>query len=280
MICETINLREFYPALSAEGGEPILKTYCRDVSREIDLERRFPAMLICPGGGYGFVSDREAEPIALDYISAGFNAFVLTYSVAPAHYPSALLQAAAAMDYIRKNAAKYHIDLEKIAVSGFSAGGHLAGSIACFWQETFLAQTLKTTSANLKPNAVVLCYPVITGGEKAHRGSFDNLCAGDQALVQKMSLETAVTKDTPPTFLWHTATDTCVPVENSLMMASALREKQIPFELHVFSEGSHGLSTCDYQSAGPNSPHMINPEAAKWFGLSVTFLKKQMDLKF
>lgn len=280
MIHETINLREFYPALSAVGGEPILKTYCRDISREIDLERRFPAMLICPGGGYAFVSDREAEPIAIKYLETGFCAYVLTYSVTPAHYPSALLQAAAAMDYIRKNAVKYHVDPEKISVSGFSAGGHLAGSLACFWNEIFLAETLKTTSENLKPNAAVLCYPVITGGEKAHRGSFDNLCGGDQALVQKMSLETAVTKDTPPTFLWHTATDTCVPVENSLMMASALREKQIPFELHVFSEGSHGLATCDYQSAGPNSPNMINPEAAKWLDLSVAFLRKQMDLKF
>jgi acetyl esterase/lipase len=280
LICETIKLREFYPALSAEGGEPILKTYCRDVSRKIDLERRFPAMLICPGGGYAFVSDREGEPIALDYLGAGFNAFVLTYSVAPAHYPSALLQAAAAVDYIRKNAAKYHVDPDKIAVSGFSAGGHLAGSIACFWSEKFLAETLKTTSENLKPNAAVLSYAVITSGDKAHRGSFDNLCCDDKALIQKMSLETAVTKDTPPTFLWHTATDTCVPVENSLMMASALREKQIPFELHIFAEGCHGLATCDYQSAGPNLQHMINPEAAKWFDLSVSFLKKQLNLIF
>ncbi len=280
MIHETVNLREFYPALSAVGGEPILKAYCRDVSREVDPERRFPAMLICPGGAYAFVSDREGEPIAIDYLDAGFNAFVLYYSVAPAHYPSALLQAAAAMDYIRKNADKYHVDPEKIAVSGFSAGGHLAGSIACFWNEKFLAETLKTNSGNLKPNAAVLSYAVITGGEKAHRGSFDNLCAGDQALVQKMSLETAVTKETPPTFLWHTATDTCVPVENSLLMASALRKKQIPFELHIFSEGCHGLSTCDYQSAGPNSPGMINPEASKWFKLSVAFLKKQLNLKF
>lgn len=280
MIYDTLNLRKYYPALSAESGHPILKAYCRDVSREIDLERQFPAILICPGGGYGFVSDREAEPIALKYLDAGFNAFVLTYSVAPARYPAALLQAAAAIDRIRKNAVKYHIDREKIAVCGFSAGGHLAGSLACFWNEPFLAETLKTTSENLRPNAAVLSYPVITGGEKAHRGSFDNLCAGDAALVQKMSLETAVTKDTPPTFLWHTANDGGVPVENSLLMASALREKQIPFELHIFAEGSHGLSTCGYQSAGPNSPNMINPEAAKWFDLSVSFLKKQLDLKF
>lgn len=280
MIHETVKLREFYPALSAEGGEPTLEVYCRGVSREIDLERRFPAMLICPGGGYGFVSDREAEPVALDYLGAGFNAFVLTYSVAPARYPSALLQAAAAMDHIRKNADKYHVDPDKIAVCGFSAGGHLAGSLACFWHEAFLAETLKTASENLRPNAAILCYPVITGGEKTHGGSFNNLCGGDAALVQKMSLETAVTIHTPPTFLWHTATDGCVPVENSLLMAAALRRNGIPFELHVFAEGSHGLSTCAYQSAGTNSPNMINPEAAKWFGLCVAFLKKQLELKF
>ncbi|HOP10137.1 MAG TPA: alpha/beta hydrolase [Oscillospiraceae bacterium] len=276
---DTLNLRRFYPQLSAESGHPILKAYCRDVSREIDPERKFPVMLICPGGAYSFVSDREAEPIALNYLAAGFNAFVLTYSVAPARYPSALLQAAAAVDFIRKNAVKYHVDPDKISICGFSAGGHLAGSLACFWNEAFLAETLNTASENLKPNAAVLGYPVITGGEKAHRGSFDNLCGDDAALVKKMSLETAVTKDTPPIFLWHTADDGGVPVENSLLMASALREKQIPFELHIFAEGSHGLSTCGYQSAGPNSPHMINPEAAKWFELSIAFLKKQLDLK-
>jgi len=280
MIHETLHLRKQYPALSAEGGEPVLTTYCRDVSREIDPERKFPAILICPGGAYAFVSDREAEPISLNYLAAGFNAFVLTYSVAPTRYPAALLQAAAAMDHIRKNAQKYHVDPDQITVCGFSAGGHLAGSLACFWNEPFLAETLKATSENLRPNAAVLGYPVITGGEKAHRGSFDNLCGDDAALVKKLSLETAVTENTPPTFLWHTATDTCVPVENSMLMASALRANQIPFELHIFSEGSHGLATCNYQSAGPNSPHMLNPEAEKWFDLSVAFLKKQLELKF
>ena len=280
MIYETLKLREFYPALCAEGGEPVLKAFCRDVSREIELERRFPAILICPGGGYGFVSDREGEPIALKYLEAGFCAFVLTYSVAPARYPSALLQAAAAIDFIRKNAAQYHVDPNKIAICGFSAGGHLAGSLSCFWSEPCLADTLKTATENLRPNAAVLCYPVITSGEKAHRGSFDNLCGDDEALTEMMSLETAVTKDTPPTFLWHTATDGVVPVENSLLMASALREKQIPFELHIFAEGGHGLSTCTYQTAGPKSLHMINPEAAKWFDLNITFLKKRLGLNF
>jgi len=279
MIYETLKLREFYTALSAEGGEPILKVYCRDVSREIDPERRFPAILICPGGGYGFVSERESEPIALKYLEAGFCAFVLTYSVAPAHYPSALLQTAAAIDHIRKNVDQYHVDLNKIGICGFSAGAHLAGSLACFWNDPCIADTLNTTAENLRPNAAVLCYPVITSGEKAHRGSFNNLCGTDKALTELMSLETAVTKDTPATFLWHTATDGCVPVENSLLMATALCDKRIPFELHIFAEGDHGLSTCTYQTAGLKSPNMINSEAAKWFELNIAFLKKQLNLK-
>ncbi len=274
MFYREIKLRDFFPMLSDLGGDPILKLYARDNSHEIDLNRSYPGVLVCPGGGYCFVSDREAEPVALAYLNAGFNAFVLTYSVAPAKYPQALLQACAAMAYIRATADQTHTDPDKIAVCGFSAGGHLAGSLGCFWHETFLADTLGCESDRFKPNAMVLSYAVITALHPTHQGSFDSLCGDDRALREKMSLETAVTADTPPAFIWHTVNDTCVPVINSMVMAEALHRAGKRFELHLFADGSHGLSVCNETSAGPQNPNMINPACAPWLGLSVTFLRQ------
>lgn len=282
MIYNTVNLCDLYAGLSDLGGKPMLTAYCRSNSREVETERRYPAMLILPGGGYSFTSDREAEPIALKYLEAGFNCFVLRYSVAPAKYPSALLQAAAAVDYIRKTADETMTQCDQIAVIGFSAGGHLAGTLSDFWSEPFVAQTLGTASENVRPNAAILAYPVISGGPKAHRGSFDCLCGGDDALVSRLSLENAVNRNTPPTFVWHTATDGCVPVENSLMYCTALQANGIPFALHIFHRGGHGLSTCGYQTAKlvDGTGGSIEPAVSEWFPLSVTWLKDTFSRKF
>lgn len=283
MLYSTVNLCERYPALSDVGGKPMLTAYCRGVSPEMDMERRCPGILILPGGGYAFTSDREAEPIALEYLNAGFNCFVLRYSVAPARYPNALLQAAAAMDYIRLTANETMTDVNHIAVIGFSAGGHLAGTLSNLWNEPFLAEKLDAPSEMFRPNAAVLCYPVITGGELAHRGSFDNLCGGITKLVEELSLENRVGPQTPPSFLWHTVTDTCVPVENSMMYCAKLQEQHIPFELHLFARGSHGLATCDYHSARfePDGRcGSIVPADAEWMKLSVTWLKETFELKY
>ena len=260
----------------------MLTSYCRSNSPEMDDQRRYPAMLILPGGGYGFTSDREAEPIALEYLHAGFNCFVLRYSIAPAKYPAALLQAAAAIDHIRKTADETMTDVCRIAVIGFSAGGHLAGSVSNLWNEAFVAETLNTRSEMVKPNAAILSYPVITGGPKAHRGSFDNLCGGDEKLVEYLSLENRVGLQTPPTFVWHTVTDTCVPVENSLMYGTKLQQEGVPFELHLFREGPHGLSTCDYHAArldAEGNSDQIAPAVAEWLPLSITWLKETFGLR-
>lgn len=231
MINKVINLRENIEP------KPTLTTYILDDSMKNGAKR--PAVLVCPGGGYHFCSEREAEPIAMQYNAAGFHAFVLNYSVAPNKYPTALEEASMAVTLIRENAEEWRIDTDKIAVIGFSAGGHLAGSLGVFWN----SEPIKTENGINKPNAVILAYPVITSGELAHRGSFDNLCGEDSELVKKMSLENQVTGDTPPMFLWHTFEDQAVPVENTLMMAAALRKKNIPFELHIYPKGAHGLST-------------------------------------
>jgi acetyl esterase/lipase len=287
MTYEVIKLRELFPALNTkpldelkaerdkardpknplgwpEYREPTLTAYVPDVSPEVEPERRRASVLICPGGGYHFVSFREAEPVAVRFLSRGFNVFVLDYEVAPVRYPVALLEAAAAMNVIRSRAAHFHADPDKIAIGGFSAGGHLAASLSVFWQEKFISDALGVPSDSFKPNALILGYPVITSGPFAHRNSFINLLGADapEELVGRMSLENQVNPQVPPTFMWHTFSDEAVPVENSLMFAKALRENNVPFEMHIFPQGAHGLSLCNDQST--MKPALINPHCEGW----------------
>lgn len=273
MYYETIKLNEHFPQLPKNPGfEPTLTAYCRENFSEIDLNRKRPSILICPGGGYEFTSDREAEPVALKFLSFGYNAFVLRYSVAPEKYPTALLQVSAAMAMIRREADKFNANPDQIAVCGFSAGGHLACSLGVFWKEPFLSQTLGFEQNLNRPNAMILAYPVITSGQYAHTGSFDCLLGKDapQELKDKMSLETQVSKDVPPTFLWHTFSDQTVPVENTLFFADALRKHQVPFELHIYPDGSHGLSLCDDETA--REERMLNPHCSTWANLCAEWL--------
>ena len=243
----------------------ILKTY-----DEYCKGRKRPAILVLPGGGYGFTSQREAMPIALEFLAAGISAFVLHYSVAPdVRFPTELVQAYAAVRMIRENAEEWNIDPEQIYVCGFSAGGHLAASTGVFWNRDWVRK-LGFLGDSHKPNGLILSYPVITGGEFAHRGSFENLL-GDQysdELVELNSLEKQVSKDTPRCFVWHTSEDGGVPVQNSLLFASALANNGVPFELHVYPHGEHGLSlanelVCDASGVLPKVQSWV-PFAKEW----------------
>ena len=180
MIHQTYALKEFFPSLSDSNA--VLTAYAIANSKEIQPDRRRPGVLICPGGGYSFTSAREAEPVALQFVAAGISAFVLDYSVAPARYPTQLLEASAAMALMRRRAGEWNLNSDMLAVCGFSAGGHLAASLGTLWNEPFLPEALGTAPGENRPNAMVLCYPVITAGEMAHRGSFD--CLLGQALRQ------------------------------------------------------------------------------------------------
>ena len=206
-----------------------LFTYFLDNSPEIDLGRKRPVVLICPGGGYEMTSDREAEALAVKFMAMGYHAAILRYSVAPARFPEALLQLATAVAMLRENAEKWHIDTGKIVVQGSSAGGHLAASLGVFWNKPFVAEALGMDAGKFRPNGLMLSYPVITSGEKAHQGSFEKVLGEDYVDEEKrrfLSLEYSVSKDTPPTFLWHTAPDDTVPVENSLLFFQALHARQ------------------------------------------------------
>jgi len=238
------------------------KLFLHELSGEILIEKR-PVIIVCPGGGYGFTSDREADPVALEFMRMGYHVAVLRYSVAPFTYPSQLLEAKYLYHYLVENADSLNIDTEKIFVCGFSAGAHLAA-------------TLGTDSdATIKLAGMILCYPVITSGEFAHRGSFDNLLGekkNDQASLDMVSIEKRVTGRTPKTFIWTTYTDPAVPMENSLMMADALRKNDVPFELHIFSEGNHGLSLATEQTSAPGYPQ-IEENVKHWVAMCERWIK-------
>jgi len=266
MIYEVINLRE----ADKNGFIPTLTTYVLNEPFCNENPRKRAAVLICPGGGYGHCSPREAEPIATFLNAAGFHAFVLNYSVAPLHvYPEALSEVSDSLKLIRKNADLWNVDPQKIAVCGFSAGGHLAASIGTLWNKEPM---IKCEDKANEPNALILSYPVITSGEKAHSGSFNNLLGDkkdDKAMLEFLSLEKQVSEDTPPTFLWHTFADSCVPVENSLMFANALKANNIPFEMHIYPEGQHGLSTATKEVCQRSS---IYPHVTTWTTLVCQWL--------
>lgn len=253
--------------------EPTVTAYCPNVSPELDQNAKRISVLICPGGSYEFCSFREAEPIALAFNSLGYNAFVLNYSVAPVRYPQALLEVSASVALIRSKAEYFHADPQKIAVCGFSAGGHLAASLGVFWNEQFITDTLSIGEGSNRPNAMILGYPVITSGKYAHQGSMDCLLGKNapKELVEKMSLELQVSENTPPTFIWHTFDDDCVPCENTLLFANALRGKNIPFELHIFPKGVHGLSLSNKITAKYKEQDL--PHVAKWFNLCHEWLE-------
>ena len=219
-----------------------LHLYLLDDSKEINIHKR-PMIIICPGGGYHFTSDREAEIVALQFAAMGYHTAVLRYSVEPAVFPAAILEVAKSVTLIREHAAEWFVDPEKIAVLGFSAGGHLAASYSLFWHQDWMAEKMGVEKEVLRPNAMILCYPVITSGEYAHKGSFMNLLGEDyEAKKEEFSLENCVTENAPRAFIWHTYEDKAVPIQNSLFLVNALVQHGIPVEYHIFQKGAHGLA--------------------------------------
>lgn len=232
------------------------------------LQEKRDAILIIPGGGYSCVaSDREGENIAIAFNALGYACFVLDYSVKPnAVFPRPLIEASLAMVHIRENAEKYKVDPERVFVLGFSAGGHLAGSLGTRWHIPEVANAINAPFGTNKPTGMVLCYPVLCWFDKTNKGTFINAFGTETPTpeqVEMISLENGLTKEnTPPAFLWHTASDNLVNVQNTLKMATALSEANIPFEVHIFPDGPHGMALgTDVTGA---SPTMINDRVAEW----------------
>ncbi|GHV81848.1 hypothetical protein AGMMS49991_04060 [Spirochaetia bacterium] len=224
-----------------------LTFYIHDHSPEMPNANIRPAMLILPGGAYRACSDREAEPIALAYIAEGYQAFVLRYSVGGTGFAPALRDAEKALETIRSHAEEWRIEIAKVAVAGFSAGGHLAAFLG--------------TAGRVRPNAMILGYPCIVETTKEDRVLPFPIPGADKTVDAK----------TPPAFIFATWNDELVPAENSLRMANALNVAGIPFELHIFQKGAHGLSLAKAWTSG-GAKTMVSHDVSQWFSLSVRWL--------
>ncbi|MDO5402710.1 MAG: alpha/beta hydrolase [Eubacteriales bacterium] len=262
--------------------KPTITTYIKEQYPDYQDTFNRPLVVICPGGGFEHLSPREGEAIAVKMLDLGYNAVVLRYSLEPDRYPCQLFEAAYTVKYARDHAKEWDINPEKIIVAGFSAGGYVAAGIGTMWNDAvldkFLKEELKCTHQYIKPDGMLLGYPVITSGEFAHRPSFERLLGADKysRLVDYVSLENRVTKDTPKAFMWHTFEDASVPMENSLLFANALRKEGIPFEYHVFPKGCHGLGLGTKETASKNGKH-FQPEVAVWPDLFAAWVKSNLD---
>lgn len=275
MIYKEINIKINHNCLGKTSNVvPKLYVYLPSNSAEIDSSKKRKTILICPGGGYHFTSDREAEPIALKLIAEGYNAFILRYSCAPASFPTALCELATSISLIRENKVEWNIDVNKIIIAGFSAGGHLAGSLATLWHTDFLEEQTGLKKGQYQPNGLMLGYPVVTTNSFSHIDSFRNLLQNSSEFQDYVSLEKNISSNMPSTFIWHTDNDSLVPVENSLLLATELKKHKIPLELHIFPDGVHGLSLATDYIASPTSPELINTRCQVWFDLFLSWLKE------
>nr|AGS50306.1 hypothetical protein [uncultured bacterium Ele45G2] len=235
--------------LELSNEDVALSAYLLDASNEMPNARVRPAVLIFPGGAYRMCSDREAEPIAMAFLAEGYQAFILRYSVSEnAAFPKPLHDAEEALETIRGRSGEWGIDPDKVAVCGFSAGGHLAAALG--------------TMGRVRPNAMILGYPCIMAS------------MGGILPAPIPGVDEAVDASTPPAFIFHTYADSLVPVGNALAMASAMEKAQRPFEMHIFQNGAHGLSLAKPLTSG-GLKSMAEPDAAKWFGLCTAWLRNR-----
>ena len=276
MNTKTVFLYGHYRVHAPENSAGFLTCILPYALEELSKNRLRPAVLIIPGGGYGDVSEREAEPVALQFAARGYAAFVLKYSVAPHRFPTALREAAMAMRYIRENAQDWHIDPGMIAAIGFSAGGHLCGTLGTMYDCPEVQDI--ADAATIRPDALRLCYPVAVSWGKTHEGSFQRLCGEDAALRQRLSIDKLVRADMPPVFLWHTRTDNLVPVRNSLVLADALDAAGVPFAMHIYNNGPHGLSVINTQVYREGKMPACSTDAHGWVGSMLGFFE-EMGLK-
>jgi len=245
-------------SIGGRGAE--LTAYLQDPSSEMKTAEIKPAVLVLPGGGYFFCSDREAEPIALAYAAEGFQAFVLRYSVGEkALGCQPLAEAGEAIALMRRRAAEWRIFPDKIAVCGFSAGGHLGAWVSLL--------------GSAKPDAAVLCYPATRLGVSGEHNRVAEalLGAGYSEDADGVNLARHVTADAPPMFAWITADDAIIDARGLLEFADAYAAAKRPYELHIFQTGEHGLSLAKPITAGGHLA-MTDARAAAWFPMSAEWL--------
>lgn len=264
-----VELKDLYPV---EGG--ILHGLLMKKPWDGGSENwKRPAVIVVPGGGYAYVSRREGMPVASEFFAKGYQVFVLQYLTSndDVRYPEQLIELGAAVDYVKKHADEFNVNADEVFAIGFSAGGHLVGNLAVEYQDI---PTKAGVALDCKPTAVGLCYPVISQ-KTAYKNSHENLLNGytDEAkaeLLKTLNLDEAVSELTPPAFIWTTKEDNIVPNENSLLFALAMSRNNRPYELHVYPNGTHGLSTGCREV---NSPEAKTERLSAWVGECVKFFR-------
>ena len=240
----------------------VLKSYIReDITDKCESHKERPAVIVFPGGGYQYLSKRESEPIVLEFLSRGFNLFLLEYAVTKEEIEKREpeKEAAEAVAFIRRNREKFRVKEDNIALMGFSAGGHVVLSLGVHWERY---------GKESRPDALVLSYPVVTMGKWCHEGSRDNITRGEKERLEYFSLENQITSSIPPTFIWHTTEDKSVPPMNTIMLLEALERVGAYYEYHMFTKGKHGLSTCR-KDVG-----VVEKRAESWMDLASSWLSE------
>ena len=254
---------------SSSNDIPTLTAYLPDPTNATGT-----AMVICPGGGYAHLAPHEGNDYALWLNQHGVTCFVLKYRLGSSgyHHPAMLNDAARAVRWVRAHADDYKIDPMRVGIMGSSAGGHLASTLVTHFDAGDTNATDAIERQSSRPDLGILCYAVISLGEFAHKGSEQNLLGKNPSpeLVQLLSNELQVTTNTPPCFIWTTFEDKTVPMENSLLFAGALRKNRVPFDLHVYQKGGHGMGLKD-------KPPFANPHP--WAGDCLFWLKAQGFVK-
>lgn len=295
-----------------EGRDDVtLTTYLVADSSELVKGMKHPAVLICPGGAYLGCSDREGEPVALRFAAMGYHTFVLRYStffegklgfpqpgadlqVNPRSvHPAPMRDIARAFLLMHEHADEWLLDTGRIAICGFSAGAHNCAMYSVYWNAPVITEHFGEPAAKFRPAATILGYTLsdylmladaaVSLKDPFAKGLFDmsvlaftGTSEPGRKLLEEISPARQVTAATPPMFIWSTAGDSLVPVAHSTVMATALAHQNIPFEIHVFEEGAHGLSLADQASS--SSQDQIDANAAKWVGLAEAWLQKRMAL--
>lgn len=284
-----------------ESSDAVLTTYVLDDGEFIRSGIKRPAVVICPGGGYTYVSKNEGEPVALAYARRGYHAFVLDYSVKIQNpFPTALRELAKAMSIVRDNADKWLVDKNDISVIGFSAGGNLALSLGIYYNNNILTRDLELAGEQIKPNQLILGYPAVTmhskhGSQETPKEIIEMMEKGlipdfrgpniKEILLGKenptkeeeesLNLLRYVNKSLPKTFIWGTYEDSVIPATDLLGLAAKMYELNIPCELHMFQKGPHGTSICDETMM--NKKDIEGLSIPYWVELSLKWLEQNRN---
>lgn len=271
MIYKKIDLiKEYHLNTEVECN---LYIYEEDLSYEVNLNRKFLPLLIIPGGDYEFTSFREKEPVALKFLSEGFASFVLEYSCGEkAKFPLQLLEGYLALDYINKNREELHIDISKLGLIGFSAGAHLNGLLSSSYLKEEFIEEYKLNIPKIAYSAYG--YPVVNQYDEPREQSFINLFKNEKLRMESdLSLPKLINKNNPRAFIFSTVEDSVVPIKNTISLISAYKENAVPFEVHIFEHGEHGLSLGNISVYNLKYLDEFSKTNSKWFDLFLIWLK-------